>query len=96
MKVLPTDLETLKAKGISEEKLQEELRQLKEGFPFLEVVAPATVGDGIMVTSPEQRLHFIDVWNAFLADGGKVVKMVPASGAASRMFKNLFAFACGL
>lgn len=95
MKLQPNDLETLKSRGISEEKLQEELRQLSEGFPYPEIVAPATVGNGILATSPEQRLHYIDLWNSFLADGGKVVKMVPASGAASRMFKNLFAFADG-
>ena len=95
MNLQPIDIETLKTRGITEEKLEEELRQLREGFPFLEVVAPATAGNGIMETSMQQRLHYIGVWNNFLADGGKVVKMVPASGAASRMFKNLFAFADG-
>lgn len=95
MNLQPIDIETLKSRGISEERLQEELTQLHDGFPYLDVVAPATAGNGILETSEEQRLHFINVWNAFLADGGKVIKMVPASGAASRMFKNLFAFADG-
>lgn len=95
MELQPIDIETLKTKGISEEKLREELQQLHDGFPYLEVIAPATAGNGIMVTNESQRLHYIDLWNAFLAEGGNVVKMVPASGAASRMFKNLFAFADG-
>ncbi len=95
MNLQPIDIETLKTRGISEERLEEELSQLRDGFPYLEVVAPATPGNGILETSEAQRLHYIDIWNSFLADGGKVVKMVPASGAASRMFKNLFAFADG-
>ncbi len=95
MTLQPDDIKTLNSRGISEEKLMEELRQLHDGFPYLEIVAPATPGHGILVTSESQRLHYIDCWNTFLADGGKVIKMVPASGAASRMFKNLFAFADG-
>lgn len=95
MNLQPIDIETLKTRGISEERLEEELSQLRDGFPYLEVVAPATAANGILETSEAQRLHYIDIWNSFLAEGGKVIKMVPASGAASRMFKNLFAFADG-
>lgn len=90
-----TDIATLKSRGISEDCLKEQLVRLNEGFPYLEVTAPATPGNGIIVTTPRQRDLYISEWNSFLADGGKVVKMVPASGAASRMFKNLFAFADG-
>ncbi|MDE7108348.1 MAG: DUF4301 family protein, partial [Muribaculaceae bacterium] len=37
----------------------------------------------------------VNMWNEYLAKGGKVLKMVPASGAASRMFKDLFSFVNG-
>ena len=34
----------------------------------------------------------MDAWDAYLAKNKKIVKFVPASGAASRMFKNLYEF----
>lgn len=89
------DLEILESKGISEEKLAEELRMLADGFPYLKIEAPATPGHGISVLSPDMEEKAVGLWNEYLAAGGKVLKMVPASGAASRMFKDLFAFANG-
>lgn len=89
------DRETLKARGISEEKFNEELRRLKSGFPYLRIEGPATVGNGIMALNEEQRAYYQALWDKYVASGVKVVKMVPASGAASRMFKNLFKFAGG-
>ncbi|MDE5875052.1 MAG: DUF4301 family protein, partial [Muribaculaceae bacterium] len=47
MELKEKDLEVLKAKGISEEKLAEELKMLAEGFPYLKIEAPATPGNGI-------------------------------------------------
>lgn len=95
MKLNSADLEHLASKGISEEKLEFQLRKLKEGFPYLNLVGAATVGNGIVEVSPDMEQTSLDIWKEFLAKGGKVVKMVPASGAASRMFKDLFAFLNG-
>lgn len=89
------DLEVLESKGISEEKLNEQLKMLKEGFPYLRLEAPATVGNGITQITPELAETSEACWKEFLAKGGKVLKMVPASGAASRMFKDVFAFVNG-
>lgn len=89
------DRETLTARGISEEKFNEELRRLRCGFPRLRVKGPATAGDGIMRPGSEQLARYRDIWDGYVASGAKVVKMVPASGAASRMFKELFRFAGG-
>lgn len=50
-----------------------------------------------MVISKEEQASYMDAWNAYLAKNKKIVKFVPASGAASRMFKNLYEFLfCGL
>ena len=49
MELNATDLEILNAKGISEEKLAEELNMLAQGFPYLKIEAPATPGHGISV-----------------------------------------------
>lgn len=89
------DLEILTVKGISQEKLAEELDMLAKGFPYLKIEAPATPGHGISVLSPEMEEQAANLWNEYLSKGGKVLKMVPASGAASRMFKDLFSFANG-
>lgn len=45
-----------------------------------------------MALDGEEREHYIEDWNEYKAQGHKVVKFVPASGAASRMFKNMFSF----
>lgn len=89
------DREVLVAKGISEEKLAEELQMLADGFPYLNLEAAATPGNGIAVLTPDLEQKATSIWDEYLSKGGKVLKMVPASGAASRMFKNLFAFLNG-
>lgn len=89
------DLEILKEKGITEVEFQEQLEMLKNGFPFLKLEAPATVGHGISRLSEEMEETAIKCWNEFLDEGGIVIKMVPASGAASRMFKDVFSFVAG-
>lgn len=86
------DRECLERRGISQEKYEEEVRRLRAGFPLMRILGPATVGNGIMKVDDEQRRHYTAVWDKYVATGAKVVKMVPASGAASRMFKNLFKF----
>ena len=82
------DLEMLAEKGISQEKFEEQLKMLSEGFPFLRLEAPATIGHGITPVSPEMENTAVKCWEEFLEAGGTVLKMVPASGAASRMFKD--------
>lgn len=95
MKLEELDIETLNEKGISEEKLSEELSMLAEGFPYLKIEAPATVGHGISALSDDMKATAVKCWDEFLAAGGIVMKMVPASGAASRMFKDVFSFVNG-
>ncbi len=86
------DLKQIKQKGISEEKLNNQLEQFKTGFPFLRLEAAAAIGKGIMAPTAEERQQYVNAWNQYKAEGRRVVKFVPASGAASRMFKDMFAF----
>lgn len=86
------DLEMLKAKGISEQQIEEQLACFVKGFPFLEITASASVEKGIKVISQEEQATYMDAWDTYLAKNKKIVKFVPASGAASRMFKNLYEF----
>ena len=93
MTLTSRDLNLLNEKGITEQMLNEQLARFAAGFPYLRVEAPATPGRGIMTLTEQERNRYAGEWQRFLRDGGSVVKMVPASGAASRMFKNLFAYA---
>lgn len=95
MELTVKDIESLKIKGKTEAQLKEELRMLKEGFPYLKIESAATPGHGIFVLDEKMEKQTLDIWNDFLSSGGKVMKMVPASGAASRMFKDLFSFING-
>lgn len=86
----PQDLQLLASKGISEAQTQAQLKRFSTGFPFLKIVDSATVGHGIMRLSDDEQTAAMDRWDKFLTDGGEACKFVPASGAASRMFKALF------
>jgi len=81
----------LKAKGINECKVKEQLQCFKSGFPFLELAASASVEKGILqIDSTEKK--YLDAWTDYSRGNKRIVKFVPASGAASRMFKSLFEF----
>ncbi len=95
MNLTDKDLKTLEERGITEEKLQSQLRRLSEGFPYLQIEAPATVGNGITLPSDDLIRQSVEIWEKYRASGAKIMKMTPASGAASRMFKDLFSFLNG-
>ena len=86
------DFQQLAAKGITQSKFEQQLSELKTGFPFLKLEGPASIGNGIVAPTAEEVEKYVSAWNAYKAEGKKVVKFVPASGAASRMFKDMFAF----
>lgn len=84
----------LAQKGISEEKLNEQLLCFVKGFPFLKLSAAASTEKGILKPASEEEEGYLAAWETYTDDAAhRVVKFVPASGAASRMFKNMFAFA---
>ncbi len=87
----PNDLEQLKSKGISKEKVIRQIETFKEGIPFVELVKAAVVGNGILRFSEGEQKDLIQY---FEDNRGNLdlLKFVPASGAASRMFKAMFNF----
>jgi hypothetical protein len=91
----PSDLELLRQKGIDEAVCQEQLRCFREGFPPLEIVRAAGTGAGILEVDSAHIDHYLQAWKGYLEGRVKAVKFVPASGAASRMFKDLFEFLDG-
>lgn len=86
------DLKQIAQKGITEEQIKIQLEEFKTGFPFLKIEAAAGIGQGIIRLDEDARNSYVNEWNTYKKEGHKIVKFVPASGAASRMFKDMFAF----
>ena len=86
------DLKQIAAKGMTAEQIETQLKQFKTGFPFLKLEAAASISQGIISPNTDERSDFEKKWNNYKAEGHKIVKFVPASGAASRMFKDMFTF----
>lgn len=81
----------IQAQGMDPETVAQQIENFKNGFPFLKITAPATPGEGIRVLSDQELAHYNQTYPEKAARLD-VVKFVPASGAASRMFKDLFSF----
>ncbi len=86
------DLKQLASLGISTETVENQLKSFQTGFPALEIRSAATIGNGILRPSQEEKEAYLKAWEAYLNTNHQVLKFVPASGAASRMFKNLFEY----
>ena len=87
-----SDIKLLQEKGISQQQVQQQLNAFKTGFPYLKIEAAASTDKGIMVLNEQDIQKYVACWENYLANDCTVVKFVPASGAASRMFKELFEF----
>jgi hypothetical protein len=86
------DKKQLAAKGITEAQIEAQLKKFETGFPFLKLEGAAAIDKGIVAVSQQEADGYIDAWNSYKAAGRTIIKFVPASGAASRMFKNMFEF----
>ena len=86
------DLKQIESKGITVAQVESQLEDFKNGFPFLKLKSAAAVGNGILACDDAACDNYISVWEDYKSKGKGIVKFVPASGAASRMFKDLFAF----
>ncbi|MCM1028859.1 MAG: DUF4301 family protein [Pseudoflavonifractor sp.] len=95
MTLTPSQEKQLAGRGIGAAEVERQLSLFASGFPSLTILAAATPGHGITLLSPSEEEAASTRWGLYLAQGGTVVKFVPASGAASRMFKALFEFADG-
>ncbi|MFK5973896.1 MAG: DUF4301 family protein [Flavobacteriaceae bacterium] len=85
------DLKQLSEKGISQEKVQDQIKTFKKGVPFVFLGKAAVIGDGIIRFTHEEEESLIRNFEKERKNLS-LLKFVPASGAASRMFKALFNF----
>lgn len=75
--------------------MEAQLQRFVTGFPYLKINDAARVGAGIFRLDDEEIEAALERWKEYLEHGGEVCKFVPASGAASRMFKALFEYVDG-
>jgi hypothetical protein len=84
------DQDQILVQGVSLDQIDQQIKHFVEGFPYLNVIKAATIGDGIVRITEDQIPDYIHRFDA-AAHERDLVKFVPASGAATRMFKSLFA-----
>lgn len=90
------DLADIRSRSISTTTVEQQIADFQNGFPYLPTLRAAVIGDGIVRLSAEQALELATKWDSVVSQGDKVVeKFVPASGAATRMFKEYFEFVGG-
>ncbi len=86
------DIEQLELQGLTVDDLEIQLNHFRHGFSPIKLISPATEDNGIKVLSEEEEDRLVSVFENSLSTGLVALKFVPASGAASRMFKNLYSF----
>ena len=82
------DTDLMASKGISPEMAEKQLEAFRKGFPKMDIVAPATPERGIKILSGDEIERSLEMYAGAHIAGKR--KFVPASGAASRMFRDLF------
>lgn len=85
------DLQQIAAHGLTVEAVEHQIENFRKGFPSLQVVSAASPADGITILTAEQAEAYAAKFDS-RDSSVTVAKFVPASGAATRMFKELFEF----
>ena len=85
------DLKQIAAHGLTVEAVEHQIENFRKGFPSLQVVSAASPADGITILTAEQAEAYAAKFDS-RDSSVTVAKFVPASGAATRMFKELFEF----
>jgi hypothetical protein len=82
------DLDALRRRGLDPTEVERQLALLADPPPPVELIAPAAIANGIEAIGEAERPALLELWRD-AAEGGRLSKLVPASGAASRMFASL-------
>lgn len=87
------DLLQLQQLGLSTEQVQHQIDNFKEGFPKSHLDAAATPDNGGIICLDDKEIARYEKLYRTLGRNKKILKFIPASGAATRMFKDLYSFA---
>jgi hypothetical protein len=86
----PEDIQQIKSRGSQIATVEQQIINFQTGFPFLKLTEAASYDRGIIALTSSEIEKYIAIYDAKVAEGLSILKFVPASGAASRMFKSLF------
>ena len=86
----PEDISQIKAHGSQPEVIERQIENFKAGFPFLKLTEAANNYHGIIQLSESEIQKYISIFEEKNSNQLELIKFVPASGAATRMFKSLF------
>ncbi len=94
MKLTQQDIQQIENKGLTQKKVEEQIELFKSGLPSINLQSAATIEhgiNGIKKFTEAEKQHYIQYFDT-KRDAVSILKFVPASGAATRMFKTLFNF----
>ncbi|MBN4070458.1 DUF4301 family protein [Olleya sp. AH-315-F22] len=91
MKFTENNIKQIEGKGLTVEKVEAQIQLFKTGLPFINLKEAATKVNGILQISDKEQQDFINLFDT-KRQALTLIKFVPASGAATRMFKFLFSF----
>ena len=87
------DLAQLEELGLSVMQVQQQMDHFKQGFPKSQLADAATPDNGGIHVLDDKEISRYERLYRTLGKGQRILKFVPASGAATRMFKDLYSFA---
>lgn len=85
-----SDIMQINSHGLTLETVNKQISDFQTGFPYSDIVSAATLNNGALCMDTDMN-KYIDIYDNN-CDKYKIVKFVPASGAATRMFKDLFEY----
>ncbi len=83
-----SDIKQITEHGLNIDNVTQQMTDFQHGFPYIDIKSAAVIDNGVMEMLSDEYADFFDA----NADNYKIVKFVPASGAATRMFKDLFEY----
>ncbi|WP_104735359.1 DUF4301 family protein [Hanstruepera ponticola] len=89
--LLEKDNIQIENKGLTVGKVKDQIQLFEDGLPFVNLESAATSDNGILKLSNDEKQHLIELFDV-RRNENSILKFVPASGAATRMFKSLFKF----
>jgi len=84
------DKKQIETRGSELHTVLSQIENFKTGFPYLQIIDAATVGNGIISLNENDLLKAEELYEEKISHGIRPLKFIPASGAASRMFKDLY------
>ncbi len=85
------DIQQIHNKGITLDQVNSQIDRLKNGMSYSKLLAAATIDKGIEGFNEKETKKYINFYES-KKEALSILKFVPASGAATRMFKFLFQF----